>query len=50
MSLVLDHSTIKYIHTKQEKIALTSFYDKMEMVNSNDCFPYGYKKKLTKTT
>ena len=27
---------------KQAKIALTSFYDKMCMINRNDCVPFGY--------
>jgi hypothetical protein len=25
------------------KVALTSYYDKMVMVDCNDCIPYGYK-------
>ena len=29
---------------KQPKIALTSFYDKMCMINRNDCVPFGYVK------
>jgi hypothetical protein len=29
---------------KRSKIALTSFYDKMCMLNSNDCVPFGYVK------
>ena len=33
---------------KQPKIALTSFYDKMCMINRNDCVPFGYVK-LNKT-
>jgi hypothetical protein len=35
-----------YIYTyKQPKVALTSFYDKMYMVNRYDCSPFGYKNK-----
>ena len=26
----------------QPKVALTSFYDKMKLMNANDCIPYGY--------
>ena len=26
------------------KVALISYYDKMEMINSVDCVPFGYKK------
>ena len=29
---------------KQPKIALTSFYDTMCMINRNDCAPFGYVK------
>ena len=29
----------------QEKIALTSFYDKQVMVDSINCVPFGYKQK-----
>jgi hypothetical protein len=29
----------------QKKVALTSFYDKMIMIDSNTCVPYGYKNK-----
>ena len=28
---------------KQSKTALTAYYDKMVMVNNNDCLPFGYK-------
>ena len=28
---------------KQEQIALTSYYDKMNMISGNECLPYGYK-------
>ena len=28
---------------KQEKIALTSYYDKMNMIDGNTCLPYGFK-------
>ena len=37
-----DHQIYTY---KAPKIALTSFYDKMRMINSNDCVPFGYKLK-----
>ena len=33
-----------YTH-KQNKIALSSFYDKMCMINRNDCVPFGYLGK-----
>ena len=26
------------------KVVLTGYYDKMEMINSVDCVPFGYKK------
>ena len=30
---------------KQNKVALTSWYDKMKMINNNECVPYGYMEK-----
>ena len=27
---------------KENKVALTSYYDKMKLMNANDCIPYGY--------
>ena len=36
--------------TKNEKIALNSFYDKMIMNNSIDCVPYGYKQEQDNTS
>ena len=30
---------------KQEKVALTSFYDKMGMVDNINCYPFGYINK-----
>ena len=35
-----DHQIYTY---KAPKIALSSFYDKMCMLNGNDCVPFGYK-------
>jgi hypothetical protein len=29
----------------EKKVALTSYYDKMLMVDSINCVPFGYKKK-----
>ena len=29
---------------KQNKVALTSWYDKMKMINNNECVPYGYQE------
>ena len=37
-----DHQLYTY---KAPKVALTGFYDKLEMVNEIDCVPFGYKKK-----
>ena len=31
--------------TAQNKVALTSYYDKMKMLNSIDCVPFGYNPK-----
>jgi hypothetical protein len=31
---------------KQPKVALTSFYDKMKMVDAINCIPFGYKSNL----
>jgi hypothetical protein len=28
---------------KQPKVALTSFYDKMKMIDAINCVPFGYK-------
>ena len=36
----LKHQLYTY---KMNKIALTSYYDKMKMINEIDCIPYGYK-------
>ena len=30
---------------KQNKVALTPFYDKMKMISSNECVPYGYMEE-----
>ena len=38
-----NHSIYTY---KTKKLALTSFYDKLKMINENDCIPYGYKEKI----
>ena len=27
------------------KVALTSYYDKMELINEIDCVPFGYMEK-----
>ena len=35
-----DHNLFTY---KQDKIALTSFYDKMYMVDAINCLPFGYE-------
>ena len=35
----IDHQLYTYKHPK---VALTSYYDKMQMVNSLECVPYGY--------
>ena len=37
----LNHQLYTY---KQDKIALTSYYDKMYMSDGNTCTPYGYYK------
>ena len=37
-----NHNVVTY---KQKKIALTSYYDKMYMINGNECVPFGYKHK-----
>ena len=34
-----DHNVYTF---RTEKIALTSYYDKMYMIDGNNCFPYGY--------
>ena len=31
---------------KQPKVALTSFYDKMKMVDAINCVPFGYKNMI----
>jgi hypothetical protein len=28
-----------------KKVVLTGYYDKMQMIDSVDCVPFGYKKK-----
>ena len=30
---------------KMTKVALTSYYDKMKMINEIDCVPFGYMEK-----
>ena len=30
---------------KQNKVALTSWYDKLKMINNNECVPYGYMEE-----
>ena len=36
-----DHQIYTYT---TPKVVLTGYYDKMEMINSVDCVPFGYKK------
>ena len=36
-----DHEIYTYT---SKKTVLTSYYDKMQMINSDDCVPFGYKK------
>ena len=36
-----DHEIYTYT---SNKVVLTSYYDKMKMINSIDCVPFGYKK------
>ena len=36
-----DHEIYTYT---SNKVVLTSYYDKMRMINSIDCVPFGYKK------
>ena len=31
-----------YTHKTEDKIALSSFYDKMQMIDSVNCVPFGY--------
>ena len=44
MSQLLEALTIKYTHVLTKKVVLTGYYDKMQMINSVDCVPFGYKK------
>ena len=37
-----NHNVVTY---RAEKVALTPFYDKMHMVDSNTCVPFGYIPK-----
>ena len=37
-----NHNVVTY---RAEKVALTSFYDKMCMTDANTCVPFGYIKK-----
>ena len=34
---------------KQQKIALTSFYDNMQMIDNSNCITYGYNPKKNKS-
>ena len=38
-----DHQLYTY-EAKKKEVALTSYYDKMEMVNEIACIPFGYVK------
>jgi hypothetical protein len=37
-----NHQLVTYV---QDKVALTSWYDKMIMIDNNTCVPYGYINK-----
>ena len=54
-TLITDISEIKEVTTLRSfdykiytytsnKVVLTSYYDKMQIINSDDCVPFGYKK------
>ena len=37
-----NHQLFTYV---QDKVALTSWYDKLNMIDNNTCVPYGYINK-----